>query len=245
MDLSRQLLAADEDQSGYNKDKINALGDALNSAMEHIGTAIKEEIETELINKIGEKWYSKEAQDYFKVVKKEIGSSAEVIRGIFSQFRDSLQERGETWARATGNASPSIGSIKELVIDVSISPIKELREDGAAVLYEKDVNTIADNLDNVEKDLKAKIQKYKEELDASTAFIGHGQAQAISDCFDRILGEIHSMFQYLLVGDMSVKAALKAFKEKYKNKAENEREGFNNTQVNIDVKPQMNSGIQG
>ena len=113
--------------------------------------------------------------------------------------------------------------------------IKILRDDGAAVLYEKDVNTIADGLDNVEKDLKTVILKYKEELDASTAFIGHGQAEAINDCFNRILEEVHKLFQKLLVGDASVKVALKAFKEKYKAKATSEAESFKNAKVQIDV----------
>lgn len=227
--------SADEEQSGYNKKQIDGLDTVINTAMKDVGDAIVNKLEEDLVKKVGEKWYAQEAKDYFKDVHDDIAKSGETIQGIFSKFRDALQQSGESWATMTKNAAPSIGAIKNLSLDLNTAAIKILRDDGAAVLYEKDVNTIADGLDNVEKDLKTVILKYKEELDASTAFIGHGQAEAINDCFNRILEEVHKLFQKLLVGDASVKVALKAFKEKYKAKATSEAESFKNAKVQIDV----------
>ncbi|MBQ6405025.1 MAG: hypothetical protein IJJ63_03110 [Bacilli bacterium] len=227
--------AADEEQSGYNKKQIDGLDTVINTAMKEVGDAIVNKLEEDLVKKVGEKWYAQEAKDYFKDVHDDIAKSGETIQGIFSKFRDALQQSGESWANTTKNAAPSIGAIKNLSLNLNTSSIKILRDDGAAVLYEKDVNTIADGLDNVEKDLKTVILKYKEELDASTAFIGHGQSEAINDCFNRILEEVHKLFQKLLVGDGSVKVALKGFKEKYKAKATSEAESFKNAKVQIDV----------
>lgn len=59
--------------------------------------------------------------------------------------------------------------------------------------------------------------------------MGHNQSAALQECFVKVSGEIHRIFQFLTEGDESLQGQIKAAVEKYKQIAEGISSAFNNS----------------
>lgn len=227
-----------DDISGYNKQEIqDKLKVALNELLAEIGKIVTTDLKAGLVDPISEKWYAKEAQDYFNdVVAPHVYNSGIAIRGLLQDFSDAIERSGKRWAERTGNDAPVLGDINGIgqSFKLDVSAIRKITDDGAAVLYEKDVNDIAAGLTKVEEQINDEIKALGNKMDASTSFLGHGQAEAIKGCLDKIIAEIHKMFQsFLSGGETSIAFQLQKFKEKYATAAKAEKNMWDNTQVTI------------
>mgnify|MGYP003301556976 CR=1 FL=1 len=226
--------------TGYSKDEIeNKLKGVLNELVEEIGKIVTTNLKTGLVEPIKTKWYAKEAQDYFKdEVAPNVRNSGIAIRGLLQDYANAIERAGLRWANRTGNDAPKIGEINDIGsnYDLNVDAIQKIREsDGAAVLYEKDVNDIAAGLTKVEENINDEIKALGNKMNASTSFLGHDQAEEIKKCLDRIIAEIHKMFQSLISGSdpASIAFNLKKFKEKYATAAEVEEKLWSNITVSI------------
>lgn len=230
----------DKEITGYSKQEIeNKLTGVLNELLEGIGKIVTTNLKTGLVDPISTKWYAQEAQDYFKdSVAPSVKNSGIAIRGLLQDYAKAIERGGLRWANRTGNEAPKIGEINDIGsnYDLNVDAIKKIREsDGAAVLYEKDVNDIATGLTRVEENINDEIKALGNKMDASTSFLGHDQAEAIKGCLDKIIAEIHKMFQSLISASdpTSIAFNLKKFKEKYATAAEVEEKLWNNMEVTI------------
>lgn len=244
-----------DDITGYNKDEIETkLTGCLNDLVAEIGNIVVRNLKTGLVDPISTKWYAKEAQDYFKdSIAPSVKSSGETIRGLLVDYADKIENAGKRWGNTTGNEPPVLGEINEIGTnyDLNVDAIQKTRSDGAAVLYEKDVNDIATGLTRVEETINNEIIALGNKMNASTSFLGHEQAEEIKKCLDKIIAEIHKMFQSLISGSepTSIAFQLQKFKEKYATQAEFEEKVWSNTTVNINnesgadvVKPGASQG---
>lgn len=225
--------------SGYNKDEIeNRLTGCLNELLEEIGKIVTTDLKTGLVDPISEKWFAQEAQDYFNdVVAPHVYNSGIAIRGLLVDFSDAIEKSGQRWAERTGNEAPVLGEISGIgsFFKLDVEAIRKTRDDGAAVLYEKDVNDISTGLTKVEEKINNEIKALGNKMNASTSFLGHGQAEALKGCLDKIIAEIHEMFQsFLSDGESSIAFQLQKFKEKYATAAKSEKQIWDNTEVTIE-----------
>ncbi len=227
-----------DDISGYNKEEIEKkLTSTLNELLAEIGKIVTTDLKAGLVDPISTKWYAKEAQDYFNdVVAPHVYNSGIAIRGLLQDFSDAIEKSGQRWSLRTGNEAPKLGEINSIgsSFKLDVSAIQKTAEGGAAVLYEKDVNDIATGLTKVEDQINDEIKALGNKMDASTSFLGHGQAEALKGCLDKIIAEIHKMFQsFLSDGETSIATQLQKFKEKYATAAKAEKQMWDNTEVTI------------
>lgn len=231
--------------TGYNKDEIEKkLKGCLNDLVKDIGNIVIRNLKTGLVDPISTKWYAQEAQDYFhNTVAPNVKSSGETIRGLLADYAVEISNAGARWANTTGNEAPVLGEgdIQDIgtYYDLDVEAIKKTRSDGAAVLYEEDVNDISSGLSKVEENINNEIIALGNKMNARTSFLGHDQAEEVKKCLDRIIAEIHKMFQSLISGSepTSIAFQLKKFKEKYATQAEFEEKVWSNTQVSINNEP--------
>ena len=237
-----------EDITGYNKDEIEKkLTGCLNDLVEDIGNIVTRNLKIGLVDPISTKWYAQEAYYYFhNTVAPNVKSSGETIRGLLQDYAGKIEAAGKRWGNTTGNNPPVLGDIQGIstYYDLDVEAIKRTRSDGAAVLYEKDVNDIATGLTKVEETINTQIIALGNKMNARTSFLGHDQAEEVKKCLDRIIEEIHKMFQSLLSSSepTSIAYQLQKFKEKYATQAEFEEKVWSNTKVNITNEPSGGGG---
>ena len=223
------------EMSGYNKAQVEALRDAINSAAQETAEGIVEELANGVITPISTCWYAEEAQEFFqKFADEGVAKCGEAIKGIFEEFKNNVEATGAAWAEATGAGEagkPQLPAIDDVNLVLSVDAIQAVDGSGNRYLNEGEVEKVAGSLETVEGNIKTRLSGVANKLDASTAFLGHGQGDAVRACFDKVLGVVHTIFQKLLVGEDALAGALAKFKQKYAESAENVATSFNNAEV--------------
>ena len=113
----------------------------------------------------------------------------------------------------------------ELTLNVS-----DIQPDNAGnvTIDEARATTIANSLPEVEEGIKSDLKTLAGNLSAETAFIGHGQADALQQCFVTVSGEIHKIFKYLTDGEESLQGQINKAVQKYQDVSTGISDAFNN-----------------
>ncbi len=225
--------------SGYNSENVKALRGAINDTAQACGETIVSTLETDIITPMSTAWYAEEAQQYFEGFKAQVKASGETIKEVFEGFRGNIEKTGEEWATATGAAeAPTLDPLDDVELDLNIEAILAVNEAGDRSLDEAAVEQVVNNLSSTEATIKDSLTGLAENLDASTAFLGHGQGDAVQACFVKVTEAVHKIFEFILTGgeggaDDSLSGALTKFKEKYSDSATNVATSYTNAQVDI------------
>ena len=225
--------------SGYNSGKVEELREVINTTAQSCGETIVQTLESDIITPMSQAWYAEEAQEYFEAFKEQVKASGQTIKEVFDGFRDNVQKTGAEWATATGaGEGPTLEPIDDVTLDLDVSAIEATNGAGDRSLDESAVQTVVDNLPSVEDSIKESLSGLAQNLDASTAFLGHGQGEAVQACFVKVSEAVHKIFEFILTGgaggaDDSLSGALGKFKEKYAESAENVASSYNDAEVDI------------
>ena len=215
--------------SGYNCQKVTELGTKINNCAQNAAKTIVERLHNDIIVPMSTVWYAPEAIDFFSGFVSTVLSSGENIRSAFDAYRLAVQQAGENWAANTGGESPVLAEVQHISMILSISEIQGSTESGDVIIDEGQANAIAANLGEVEEGIKSDLEIIANELDAETAFIGHGQGAALKDCFVRVSGEIHKIFKYLTDGEDSLQGQINKAAQKYQEVSTGISDAFNNS----------------
>ena len=221
------------DVSGYNKGKVEELRDSINNTAKACGDAVVEELHSGIVVPMSSKWFAEEAQDYFEGFATAVKECGVTIKEVFDQFRANVESTGGEWATATGGEAPTLAAIDDVELNLDVSAILNMNGAGDRSLDEDGVQGIVDSIPTVEAAIKSRLTGLANQLNAETAFLGHGQGAAVQACFVKVAEAVHQIFNYLLSGDDALSGALKAFKEKYATSATNVATSFNNADVTI------------
>lgn len=213
--------------SGYNCEKVNALRNVINKTAQESGKSIVETLRSDIVVPMSSAWYAPEAVTFFEGFAKTVKASGEGITEAFDSFRAAVEKAGANWAESTSGETPSLPAIEtvELVLDYSaIQP----NNAGNITIDEASASSIASKLGEVEATIKSNLEGLAGSLDAETAFIGHGQADALQKCFVTVSGEIYKIFKYLTEGENSLQSQIKATVTKYQDVSTGISDAFNN-----------------
>ena len=200
--------------SGYNCAQVESLREIINSTAQQSGSEITQILHDGIVTPMSSVWYAPEAVEFFNGFAEVVKTCGTNITEAFDAFRQNVQKAGANWAENTGGQAPTLAAIDQVELTLTVSEIQPDNA-GNVTIDEGQANTIAGNLSQVEQDIKAKLEGLAGNLDAATAFIGHGQGEAVQNCFVKISGEIHRIFRFLTEGDESLQSRIKAAAEKY------------------------------
>lgn len=215
------------DTSGYNCEQVNALRDVINETAQKSGESIVETLHTDIVVPMSSTWYAPEAVEFFEGFAETVKASGESITAAFDSFRDAVQKAGANWAENTKGEVPSLAAIDTVELTLNVSDIQPDNA-GNVTIDEASASSIASSLGEVEATIKSKLEGLAGTLDAETAFIGHGQADALQKCFVTVSGEIYKIFKYLTEGDNSLQSQINKTVTKYQDVSTGISDAFNN-----------------
>lgn len=213
--------------SGYNAANVNALRDVINSTAQQASSEIVERLHSDIIVPMSSAWYAPEAVEFFGGLAETVKASGQNITKAFDAFRTAVQSAGENWAENTGGEAPSLATIDEVELTLNVSDIQPDNA-GNVTIDEARATTIANSLPEVEEGIKSDLQTLAGNLSAETAFIGHGQADALQQCFVAVSGEVHKIFKYLTDGEESLQGQINKAVQKYQDVSTGISDAFNN-----------------
>lgn len=245
---------ADSTKYGFNEAAVEALSTNISTAYTNCTNGILETLKEEIVDKIATVWYAPEACGFFgkedegvtipeSNLKQVVKSTSDAIFDCFDGFRKDIQAAGQNWYDNTSGQGGSteagasaggeggevqLATFDKIELDLDVKSISKQDESGNVVLDDSGVQAVEGNLTQVEESIKTKMTAEKEQLDASTAFIGGGQADAIESCFGKLLEAISGIFKWLSEGEDSLASAFGKARQKYIDVASNIASVYNN-----------------
>lgn len=210
------LFGNSGDVTGYNCQAVNELRTVINDIAQKSSTNIVERLHSDIIVPMSTVWYAPEAKTFFEGLASTVQASGEGITNAFDTFRAAVQTAGENWADNTGGERPSLPSIDKVDLTLNVTDIQE-SNGGSVTIDGNQATAIASRLSEVEEGIKSDLQNLAGQLNAESAFIGHGQADALQQCFVTVSGEIHKIFKYLTEGEDSLQGQINKAVQKYQD----------------------------
>lgn len=223
------LFGSGGEVSGYNCSQIEGLRGVIDDVACNSASRIVEILHSEIVVPMSNCWYAPEAIEFFEGFKAAVAASGEAIRAAFDGYRRSVQLAGENWAENTKGQAPVLAELSPIKLDLNISDISA-ENNGNVTLDEGQARSIAASLGEVEQDIKTELERLAGQLNAETAFIGHGQATALQDCFVRVSGALHLIFKFL-TDDGGLATQINAAAQKYADVSTNISSGFSDADV--------------
>ena len=233
MGLFDGVFGGSGEVSGYNKAKVEELRGVINDTAQSTASVIVEELTNYVVTPMSTAWYAEEAQEYFQTFKDVVAKTGQTITNVFDEFRQNVQDTGAAWAEATKGVAPTLEKIETVEVVLPVDAIQATNEAGDRSLDETAVENVKNSLSDCEEAIKNGLSGLAQNLDASTAFLGHNQGTQIQNCFVKVAEAVHQIFNYVLIGETGLEGALKAYKEKYANSATNVASSFQNAEVKI------------
>lgn len=225
------LFGGSGNVTGYNCGQVNALRDTINNVAIKAGENIVERLHSDIIVPMSSVWYAPEAVEFFTGFAATVKASGEGITNAFDAFRGAVESAGKNWAENTQGEAPSLPAIDMVNLELNVSDILSDNA-GNVTIDENQATTIADKLPEVEAAIKSDLEGLAATLNAETAFMGHGQAEAVQSCFVQVSGEIHKIFKYLTEGEESLQGQIKKAAAKYSEVSSGISSAFSNTSSN-------------
>lgn len=201
--------------TGYNKEQIEGLRDAINSTAQEAAQGIVEKLESGIVTPMSTIWYAEEGVEFFEKFADVVKQSGTNIHDVFQTFNDYVGQAGANWAENTKGEAPTMAAIDNIELVLNVSAILNTNEKGDRGIEREQANSVADNLEQVKSEIETTLKELAAKLDATTSFLGGNQAEAVQNCFVQVSGEVHKIFNYLTEGDDSLRSAIIKTAEKY------------------------------
>lgn len=242
---------ADDSRHGFNQGEVEALSENISTAYSNCVDGILTILHDQVVVPISSAWYAPEACGFFgkeeegvivqeSNLKEVVKSTSDTIFQCFDGFRQDIQSAGQNWydntsgkeVPAEGGASVGtevqLATFDKIELDLDVDDIQKQDESGNVVLDDTGVSAVSTNLETIQQNIKEAMMSEENKLDAATAFIGGGQADAMTQCFDRLLEAISTIFKWLSEGEDSLSSAFDKAMQKYSDVASNIAAAYNN-----------------
>lgn len=189
----------DNNVIGYNLSEMESVRDAINNAAKKSSQKIIERLEDEIITPISKAWYAPEAVEFFKGFAQTVSGAGGKITEAFNSFKDAVAAAANYWAESTGSRKrinlPPIDSVE---LNLSVDKIQEEDANQDVKIYSDKAQQVANNLENVEQEIKNDLAAISSNLrESEKAFIGNGQSDAITKCFESVNEQVSLVFGFL------------------------------------------------
>ena len=224
---------------GFNKEKVEELSNPIKKVYYNCVQGILEEIKKGVVDPMSHAWYAPEACAFFgdaepgitvdeENLKKIVKDETDGIFKCFDGFRKDIQEAGQHWYNNTkagnsngeanaekGGNEVQLATFDKKDLELNVTPIS--KQDGAGNIYlDPDaVDKVVKGLPDCQKAIADRMLKEKTILNATTAFIGGGQSEAIDKCFVELLKAVSKIFKWLSEGEGSLDKAFTKASIKY------------------------------
>ena len=216
--------------TGYNCERVQELRDVINNTAQQSGQGIVERLNSDIIVPMSTAWYAPEAVTFFEGFASTVKATGQNITAAFDAFRAAVEAAGRSWAENTGGDMPRLPAIDSVELNLNVSSI-QTNNAGNVVIDQNQANAVANRLQEVEEGIKSDLRNLASNLNAETAFIGQGQAEALDNCFTTIVGAIHNVFKYLTEGEDSLQNQIKNAVKKYQDVSSGISNAFNNPTI--------------
>lgn len=185
------------DDYGYNREQIENIGQEINNQAALVADNIVSTIKNEIVAKVAVDWMARVAVECFEEYKEKVKAKEADVTAVFQTFSQKLGEAGARWADETHNDAPSMPAIETVLLDLDISEVQESDSNGDVFIKEGISTSVTGYIENAREMMKEYIAKLAAETDASLAFFGGGQSDAIREAAAAIGDEIDSMLNTL------------------------------------------------
>ena len=216
--------------TGYNCERVQDLRKVINNIAKQSGQSIIERLSSDIVIPMSTAWYAPEAVTFFEGFATTVSNTGKNITEAFDAFRAAVESAGRSWAENTGGDIPVLTAIDNVELKLDVSSI-EPNNAGNVGIDQEQASIIARRLQEVEEGIKSDLRNLASNLNAETAFIGQGQAEALDNCFTTIVGAIHNVFKYLTEGEDSLQNQIKNAVKKYQDVSSGISNAFNNPTI--------------
>lgn len=216
--------------TGYNCERVQDLRNVINNTAQQSAQGIVERLSSDIVVPMSTAWYAPEAVTFFEGFASTVKATGQNITAAFDAFRAAVESAGRSWAENTGGDVPTLPAIDSVELNLNVSSI-QTNNAGNVVIDQNQANAVASRLQEVEEGIKNDLRNLAGNLNAETAFIGQGQAEALENCFVTISGEINKIFKYLTNGEDSLQSQINKAVKKYQDVSSSISGAFNNSTV--------------
>lgn len=225
------------DVTGFDLAKINAIGGIIDQQAESFNSTITDKFQSQLVEAMTPVWYAPEAREWFQTFASGLYEQGVEIQKLFNKFCDICEENANIWIQATAGSAGSelkanLGDVTpiNLTIDVEKYPIDN---DGVVGIREAEAQAVADSMPNLQQEITEYLAECSQNLKEQTGFLGHGQDEAVTNLFGRVNEAISKIFSFISEGPNSLKTAIELAIQKYATQAQIIASGTDQTTVNI------------
>lgn len=220
---------------GYNSNEVRELREKINNSAKQVAQKIIERLHSEIIVPMSKAWYAPEAVEFFNGFGKVVAQSSETITEAFQSFNRAVNEAANNWAENTGGQAPTLASIEPVDMTLSVGEIQD-NYNGNVMIDESQAQTVANNLGQVEEEIKSDLKSISDQLSADAAFLGDGQSEAVVQCFISVNIQVGLIFKFLSNNgngsETSLQYQINKAVTKYKEVAAGIKTAFNNNTTN-------------
>lgn len=216
-----------DDFTGYNAAEVEALGTQIKNAADNISTSIVTEIKNGIVTPMADAWFSPEGVEFFEAFATTVQGTATTIEEAFNTFVSGVESAGNNWGSNIKGTQVSLTRVSGLDLTLDVSAIQD-NQGGNQGIREAAATATASSIGTVQSTIMSQLSSISSGLTASTAFLGHGQDQAVSECFGKVAEAIANIFKFLTEGDNSLQSSINKAVTKYSDVANDTTTEFNN-----------------
>ena len=229
---------ANSNYYGYDEDSIKRMYQGLYDAYEVLVKNVGGELQTEVINPIGDFWYAKEAQNTGDAIVNVINNEfTDALLTTYGQLTEYLEGVARTWAEYTQN-SPVVNTVGNSSSRISVNrdTIKESLDGKFVGINSEKATSYTDGLTGVKEKITSAISETYSKIRELAPFVGGQQEQAVLGLIKKLEDSVTNMFSFVIDGSGSfsgsnadfkgIKQAMLDWTEEYKIRAENAKKAM-------------------
>ena len=200
--------------TGFDPEAIKKMRNEIDKSAQDSCEAIINKLESGIITPISTCLYTPEGKKYFEGFAEDVAKTGTEIKKVFDSFVEGLEKTANYWAQNTDADTISLQGVTDCVMKLDVSSVKD--KNGTQVgIVEQEAKNVVSKLPTVQSEIDDELAQIASKLDANDAFLGHGQAEAISNTFKKINKIVADIFNFLTEGDNSLSKQINNAVEKY------------------------------
>lgn len=210
--------------TGFNAQSIADLHAKIQLTADGISEDVGKDLQG-IIDEIAKGWWAKEAQEFSQGFIDSVNKAVVKIKESLDNYQNALRSTGVSWIVKTGNVEDreKLSGMKEIELvsfNVNAEAVQTHKDGTNDVgMDEEAMDKLVGNLTTIRESISSKIKTFGDSLSADAALLGHDQADAAEECYQKITAAIDKFFDGLIEGPDSLQTALNKFKNTYEDAA--------------------------
>ena len=193
---------ANSNYYGYDEESIKKMYQGLYDAYEALVSNVGGELQTDVINPIGDFWYAKEAQNTGDAIVNVINNEfTDALLTTYGQLTEYLEGVAKTWAEYTQNTpvTNTVGN-SSTRIKVNRETIKENLDGKFVGINSEKATSYTEGLSGVKTKITSAISETYSKIRELAPFVGGQQEQAVLGLIKKLEDSVTDMFSFVIDG---------------------------------------------